>query len=100
MSNTIELLDSIGRDATLRHASTPELERALDRMHASPGLRMAAASGRREPLFKELGSQANVAVQVNQNPHNGGNRPDEQEDSQTPAGPGRDTDSGDVKPDS
>lgn len=69
MSNTIELLESIGRDASLRHASGENLVQALNGMGANAGLKMAAASGDRSHLAHELGNKSNV---VNHNPPNGG----------------------------
>lgn len=55
MSNTIELLETIGSDASLRHASGDELARTLAGMHASEGLQRAATSGDSTLLEKELG---------------------------------------------
>lgn len=69
MTNTLELLEAIGKDASLRHASGEELAQALGDMDASTGLKMAAASGDSRHLAQELGSKDN---QVNNNPHNGG----------------------------
>ncbi len=69
MTNTIELLEVIGKDASLRHASGEELVRALGAMDASPDMKMAAASGDSRYLAQELGHTDNTA---NQNPTNGG----------------------------
>ncbi len=55
MPNTIELLEVIGSDASLRHASAQDLARALDGMHASEALRQAAATGDSAWLAAELG---------------------------------------------
>ncbi len=66
MSNTIELLEGIGRDAALRHAAPEVLEKALQGMHASEALRMAAANGDKAPLIQEFGANVNLAVQVEQ----------------------------------
>lgn len=55
MSNTIELLEAIGSDASLRHASADDLAKALADMHASIGLQKAAAASSSAPLEKELG---------------------------------------------
>lgn len=76
MSNTIELLEAIGRDASLRHASPESLSQALDGMDASAGLKMAAASGDQSHLAQELGT-SNQKVNHNQNPPNGGCDPDD-----------------------
>lgn len=64
MSDTIELLESIGRDALLRRASRETLTQALDGMGAGEGLKMAAASGDRSHLAQELGGDDNKTVQV------------------------------------
>ena len=69
MTNTIELLETIGKDASLRHASGDQLAQALDGMDASPSMKMAATSGDSRHLAQELGSKDN---KVNTNPHNGG----------------------------
>jgi hypothetical protein len=55
MSNTIELLEAIGKDASLRHASGEDLSQALSGLQASEGLKRAAISGDDGPLEKELG---------------------------------------------
>jgi len=55
MRDTVELLEAIGRDATLRHASPEELARALEAADASAGLRELAANGDGTTLTKELG---------------------------------------------
>jgi hypothetical protein len=55
MSDTVELLESIGRDAKLRHASPEELARALEAADASAGLRELAVNGDGTTLTKELG---------------------------------------------
>lgn len=83
MSNTIELLEAIGRDASLRHAPRESLAKALGSMDASSSLTMAAASGDRSHLAGELGDKINLAVQVNHNPGQGGCDPceDDREDA-------------------
>ena len=55
MGNTIELLEAIGRDASLRHASGEALSRALNGLQASEALKQAAASGDDGHLARELG---------------------------------------------
>jgi hypothetical protein len=83
MSNTIELLETIGRDAPLRYASRESLTQALDGMDANTGLRMAAAFGDRCHLVKELGgNEHNLVHNVNQT--NGGyDQGDEEMDSES-----------------
>lgn len=55
MANTIELLETIGRDASLRHASGESLSQALTGLQASEALKQAAISGDDGHLLKELG---------------------------------------------
>ncbi|HEY4146887.1 hypothetical protein [Pinirhizobacter sp.] len=55
MRDTVELLEAIGRDARLRHASPEELAQALESSDASAGLRELAAHGDATTLTKELG---------------------------------------------
>jgi hypothetical protein len=57
MRDTVELLEAIGRDAKLRHASPEELARALETADASAGLRELAASGDSKTITEELGLQ-------------------------------------------
>lgn len=57
MANTIELLESIGKDASLRHASGADLEKVLETMQASDGLKIAASTGDVESLKRELGDK-------------------------------------------
>ena len=55
MTNTIELLEAIGRDASLRHATGDDLSRALSALQASEGLKQAALSGDDGYLAQEFG---------------------------------------------
>ncbi|HET6432462.1 hypothetical protein [Dyella sp.] len=64
MSDTIELLDSIGKNASLRHAAKDELTAALEHAGASAALRAAVAADDRALLSAELGSRMNQAPQV------------------------------------
>lgn len=66
MSNTIELLERIGQDASLRHASRETLAKALNALDASEGLKVAAASGDKSRLGEELGHNGQP-VRVNHN---------------------------------
>lgn len=68
MTDTIDLLETIGRNASLRHASYKELERALELMHASDSLRQAAASGESGCLRTELGLKENKVVHAPPSP--------------------------------
>jgi hypothetical protein len=67
MSKTIELMELIGQDAALRHASQEDLARALDALNASEGLKAAAASGDKSRLEAELGHQHQPPIRVNHN---------------------------------
>jgi hypothetical protein len=55
MSNTINLLEIIGNDASLRFASADELANTLERLGASEALKAAVSSGDRSHLSQELG---------------------------------------------
>jgi hypothetical protein len=55
MRDTVELLEAIGRDAKLRHASREDLARALEANNASSGLRELTTNGDSTALTKELG---------------------------------------------
>lgn len=81
MSKTIELLELIGQDASLRHASKEDLAQALDALNASEGLKVAAASGDKSRLEEELGNKR-PPVRVNHN--TGGCEPDEDDTQNEP----------------
>ncbi|WP_426663791.1 hypothetical protein [Rhodanobacter aciditrophus] len=66
MSNTIELLERIGQDASLRHSSRENLTQALNALNASEGLKLAASSGDKSRLGEELGHNHHP-VRVNHN---------------------------------
>lgn len=55
MTDTIELLETIGGDASLRHASGDEFARILAGMDASEALKQAAAAGDHTYLAQEPG---------------------------------------------
>jgi hypothetical protein len=57
MSDTIELLETIGKNASLRHASAQDLAQVLDQADASHALKAAAMHGDRTLLAAELGGQ-------------------------------------------
>lgn len=54
MRDSVELLEMIGRDAALRHASPDVLGRALEAANASIGLQQLAVRGDISGLTKEL----------------------------------------------
>jgi hypothetical protein len=66
MLDTIEMLEAIGCNAALRHASASELTTVLEQAHASPALTSAVASGDSTRLFSELGYKAMSVPQVSQ----------------------------------
>jgi hypothetical protein len=55
MSDTIEWLETIGRNAHLRHASADALAQTLERTDASDALKAAVAAGNSAPLVAEFG---------------------------------------------
>ncbi|MBB6185338.1 hypothetical protein [Oleiagrimonas soli] len=65
MTNTIDLLESIATDASLRHAPAHDLEQMLDAMHASDALKQAVRTGDAVHVKIELGGKDGS---VNQNP--------------------------------
>lgn len=72
MSDTLDLLEVIGRDASLRHASTEELAKILFHAHASEILTAAVASGDSSMLFREFAymhSQGNLTPGHEEDPH-------------------------------
>lgn len=63
MTDTIDLLESIGKNASLRHAAARDLDRALEHMNASESLRRAAATLDPRDLRAELCPHQYKAVQ-------------------------------------
>jgi uncharacterized protein (UPF0147 family) len=55
VSNTIELLEAIGQDASLRHATREALSQALVKQNASEALIRAAATNDSAHMAPELG---------------------------------------------
>ncbi|MBT2144792.1 MULTISPECIES: hypothetical protein [unclassified Rhodanobacter] len=91
MSDTIELLETIGRDASLRHAPTDELAIRLERADASRALRTAVASGDSAWLLEEFGHKPMYAPQISQAPGFEEEAPEEgeSEEPELPAEPER-----------
>ncbi|MBD8879157.1 hypothetical protein IHE49_01525 [Rhodanobacter sp. 7MK24] len=83
MTDTIELLEAIGSDASLRYASADILNGVLEQTHASAELMTAVAAGNGASLRVELGIQ-----QVPQTPQSPtqlpGQEPDEEEEEEAP----------------
>lgn len=85
MADTIETLETIGRSASLRHASANELASLLEREHAPEVLVSAVAQGDSSMLSALLGSRLNQVPQVIQTPAREEEEP-EQEDEEEPLG--------------
>lgn len=89
MSDTIDLLETIGRDAALRHASVEELVRVLDQEEASEAFRIAVESGDISRLFTELGCSSLQVDHTTQTPGYEEDAPAEEEDAPDPIEPER-----------
>lgn len=68
MSDTIELLEAIGRDASLRHISAEDLASFLRQVQASEALTKTAASGDSTWLSEEFGSILMHTTHISQIP--------------------------------
>jgi hypothetical protein len=90
MSDTIELLEAIGQDATLRHASADELAPVLEQAKASAALKSAVAAGDSSLLFEELGHKPNHSPQISNAPGHEEDEPDDDDDDKPhrPSEPG------------
>jgi hypothetical protein len=82
MSDTIELLETIGRNAALRHASTAELAAMLERMKASEALKSAVAAGDSSRLSQEFGPLLNQVPQITNAPGYEEDEPDQNDDGE------------------
>ncbi|NID14090.1 hypothetical protein [Luteibacter yeojuensis] len=87
MRDTVELLEAIGRDASLRHASPEALARALEAADASAGLLELAANGDGTALTQELGltkmqteHMSQTGAHEDEEPEEGGEEPSERTD--------------------
>ncbi len=80
MRDTIDLLDTIGRDASLRHASPEDLAGVLRQAQANPHLTEAVASGDRTLLSGEFGDKTMHMPQVSQFPCHEDDPDDEKDD--------------------
>ena len=81
MSDTIELLETIGQNAALRHASAETLAHALEHTQTSEALKAAIASGDSYLLFEELGHKP-MQVPHTQGPGHEEDDPDHDEDDE------------------
>jgi hypothetical protein len=84
MSDTIELLEVIGRDASLRYASAEDLVRALEQAQASDALAAAAVSGDISELVAELGPKPMNVPQISQAPAREDDEEQEEDDIDEP----------------
>jgi hypothetical protein len=84
MTDTIDLLESIGRDASLRHAPAGEMAHLLEQAQASGALVAAVASGDRSLLLMEFGTQINQSPQITQMPAQEEEEPMEEEPLDVP----------------
>jgi hypothetical protein len=64
MSNVIDFLEHLGKDARLRHASDLDLEQALIRAQIDPAVREAILLRDQRRLESLLGTNANVCCLV------------------------------------
>lgn len=88
MSNTLELLEAIGSDASLRHASSDELAKVLSQSQASEALTAAVAAGDSSLLASELGHNVNNLPHAIQTPGHEEDETDrEDEKSDAPSTP-------------
>ena len=74
MMDAIDFLEQLGRNARLRHAPTPELERALAASGIDPELRSALLSDDAVRLGELLGAQPNVCCLIE--------KPDQEDDEE------------------
>ncbi|WP_213949901.1 hypothetical protein [Luteibacter sp. dw_328] len=66
MLDTIDMLEAIGSDASLRYASTVELTTVLEQAKASDALTAAAITGDASHLAQEFGSRRMYDPQATQ----------------------------------
>ena len=85
MTDTIDLLEAIGSDASLRHAPAGEMAQRLEQAQASAALIAAAAFGDSSALSVEFGQLPNQAPQVTQMPAREDEEPAEEEPLEIPA---------------
>jgi hypothetical protein len=86
MADTIELLEAIGRDALLRHASAEELGKVLEKSQASEALTAAVVFGDSSRLTQEFGQKRMDPPNSSQGLPDEDEEPD-QEDGEEPLGP-------------
>jgi hypothetical protein len=82
MRDTIDMLEAIGSDASLRRASAEELTQVLVEAKASEALTAAVASGNTAALLVELGHRAMNSPQISQVPGHEEEEHEEEEENQ------------------
>jgi hypothetical protein len=83
MSNVISFLESVGKDAALRHAGKDEMKLALAQTEIEPQLQAAIASGDQARMEALLGAKTNVVCAI---------MPGKEEDDEGEEGPSKDDD--------
>ncbi|HUB90669.1 MAG TPA: hypothetical protein VMA74_13170 [Dyella sp.] len=68
MTDTIDLLEAIGQDASLRYASTEALTHVLEEAKASAALTAAVAFGENSRLLEEFGYKLKETNHATNNP--------------------------------
>lgn len=90
MADTMDWLEAIGQDASLRHASAEDLTQVLEAAEASEALMAAVASGDSAWLAQEFGKRYMHATQSSQTfPEEEDPEREEEGDPLDPAGPQR-----------
>lgn len=84
MSDTIDLLNTIGQDAALRYASAEELAQTLAQADASDAFKAAVASGDSSHLSSEFGIKPMQVPQSVQTPAHEENEPDQDDKEESP----------------
>jgi hypothetical protein len=83
MTDAIEFLEQLGRNARLRHAPAAELERELAATGIDPELRSALLASDEPRLASLLGAQPNVCcLIVKPDPAKPGEEEDEEQDEE------------------
>jgi hypothetical protein len=97
MSNVIDFLDQMGRDAQLRSATGPELETALIRAGLEPGVRSAILEGDQRLLEVLVGAEHNICCMINVPEEEEEQEQEEDEDDKEKEGEGDDHGADDEK---
>jgi len=82
MSNIVDFLERLGRDAQLRYAASAEVEEALLRAQIAPALRAALLAEDSRRLEALLGVKANVCCMVHVPDDDDDDDEDEEDDDQ------------------